>query len=103
MRSEQTTEDLAVASNAAEGVPGALTDQPPGAARSPMIHRKKRTRVAAAPTRESRKSTRNFEMDKTISHVREVPGKLRRLSVAVVVDLLPAGGQSCRTGAGAPR
>ena len=27
-------------------------------------------------------------MDKTISHVREVPGKLRRLSVAVVVDYI---------------
>ncbi len=44
--------------------------------------------MAASPTRESRKFTRNFEMDKTISHVREVPGKLQRLSVAVVVDYL---------------
>ena len=32
MRSEQTTEDLTLKSMAAEGVPGGLTDQPPGAA-----------------------------------------------------------------------
>ena len=90
MRSEQTTEDLMVASNAAEGVPGALTDQPPGAAQvtDDPPEEGDNENVAAAPTRESRKSTRNFEMDKTISHVREVPGKLRRLSVAVVVDYI---------------
>jgi flagellar M-ring protein FliF len=29
---------------------------------------------------------RNFELDRTISHIREAPGGLRRLSVAVVVD-----------------
>ena len=90
MRSEQTTEDLMLASNAAEGVPGALTDQPPGAAEitaDPPGEGANEV-VPAVPTRESRKSTRNFEMDKTISHVREVPGKLRRLSVAVVVDYI---------------
>ena len=86
MRSEQTTEDLTLKSVAAEGVPGQLADQPPGAAdpageEDPVAE-------APSPTRESRKATRNFEMDKTISHVREVPGKLLRLSVAVVVDYI---------------
>jgi flagellar M-ring protein FliF len=38
------------------------------------------------PARESRKVTRNFEVNKNIAHVREVPGSLNRLSVAVVVD-----------------
>jgi flagellar M-ring protein FliF len=86
MRSEQTTEDLTLKSVAAEGAPGQLADQPPGAAdpageEDPVAE-------APSPTRESRKATRNFEMDKTISHVREVPGKLLRLSVAVVVDYI---------------
>ena len=88
MRSEQTTEDLTLAANAAEGVPGALTDQAPGAAviTDEPPEEEGADAAVASPTRESRKSTRNFEMDKTISHTREVPGKLLRLSVAVVVD-----------------
>lgn len=86
MRSEQTTEDLTLKSIAAEGVPGQLTDQPPGAANP--ADEENVVAEAPSPTRESRKATRNFEMDKTISHVREVPGKLRRLSIAVVVDYI---------------
>ena len=84
MRSEQTTEDLTLKSVAAEGVPGQLTDQPPGAANP--ADEENVVAEAPSPTRESRKATRNFEMDKTISHVREVPGKILRLSIAVVVD-----------------
>ncbi|WP_435213482.1 flagellar basal-body MS-ring/collar protein FliF [Luminiphilus sp. nBUS_16] len=84
MRSEQTTEDLTLKSIAAEGAPGQLADQPPGAA--DPDNEENVVAEAPSPTRESRKATRNFEMDKTISHVREVPGKLRRLSVAVVLD-----------------
>jgi flagellar M-ring protein FliF len=34
----------------------------------------------------SRRTVRNYEVDRTISHIREAPGSLRRLSVAVVVD-----------------
>ena len=84
MSSEQTTEDLTLKSIAAEGVPGQLTDQPPGAANP--ADEENVVAEAPSPTRESRKATRNFEMDKTISHVREVPGKILRLSIAVVVD-----------------
>ena len=36
--------------------------------------------------RQSRQETRNYEVNKSISHVREVPGVINRLSVAVVVD-----------------
>ena len=35
------------------------------------------------------KTTRNFEIDRSISHRRNVPGTINRLSVAVVVDLQP--------------
>ena len=41
---------------------------------------------AATPLRTSRRSTVNYEMDKTISHVRETPGSLQKLSIAVVLD-----------------
>ena len=34
----------------------------------------------------SKRSTRNFELDKTISHTRLASGEIRRLSVAVVLD-----------------
>jgi len=40
----------------------------------------------SSSTRSSSKQIRNYELDKTISHIREVPGTLRKLSVAVVVD-----------------
>lgn len=36
--------------------------------------------------RKTRRETRNYELDKTISHTRAMPGRIRRLSVAVVVD-----------------
>ena len=38
------------------------------------------------PDRESTKETRNYEVNKTISHTRRVPGTIQKLSVAVVVD-----------------
>ena len=40
----------------------------------------------AIPDRESTKETRNYEVNKTISHTRRVPGTIQKLSVAVVVD-----------------
>ncbi len=44
---------------------------------------------ATEPTSQSRTATRNFELDKTISHTRQAAGRVRRLSVAVLVDQLP--------------
>src|SRR5690606_12500482 len=40
----------------------------------------------AGPTSLSRSATRNYELDKTISHTRLASPMVRRLSVAVVVD-----------------
>ena len=45
--------------------------------------------TATPPTSESRSATRNFELDKTVSHTRRSPGSVRRLSIAVLVDNLP--------------
>ena len=86
LRSEQVSEDQNRLA-AQQGVPGALSNQPPANATAPeRAAANGAAGEAAATTSSSRQSTRNFEIDKTISHTRHAPAKLRRLSVAVVVD-----------------
>lgn len=69
------------------GIPGALSNQPPAAAEVPEQASGDSTSGGTTPTsRSSRKETRNFEIDKTVSHTRYAMGRLRRLSAAVVVD-----------------
>jgi len=41
---------------------------------------------SGTPGSNSKRSTRNFELDRTISHTRVAPGSVRKLSVAVLVD-----------------
>ena len=89
IRSEQTTEETSD-SRFAGGVPGTLANQPPA---PPEVAQQPAGEEAEAaddqrPARVSRRATRNYEMDKTISHIRETPGGLSRLSVAVVVDYI---------------
>jgi len=87
LRSNQTTEEQS--SGAADGgIPGALSNQPPGAAQAPetLPQGEGGTAAPATPTHSRRREISNFELDKTISHTRYAMGNLRRLSVAVVVD-----------------
>lgn len=91
MRSEQIQEENRTGSaGAALGVPGALTNQPPAAGQTQdTIAEDGSVQTAAAsttPTSSSKQSTRNFELDRTISHTRVAPGSIRKLSVAVLVD-----------------
>ncbi|TAK63671.1 flagellar basal-body MS-ring/collar protein FliF [Methylobacter sp.] len=103
LRSEQTSEEKSSLS-AIQGVPGALSNQPTPAGTAPE------TTPAAAPGSVAantgattppgtaavnspapsgsvaKNATRNYELDKTITHTRLATGALRRLSVAVVVD-----------------
>lgn len=86
VRSEQLSER---ASNAggAEGVPGALTNQPPAAGNAPEQAGGGAGADGVGGTQSSSKNTtRNYEVDKTISHTQNSAGRLRKLSVAVVVD-----------------
>jgi flagellar M-ring protein FliF len=85
LRSEQSQEDLSKLS-AVQGVPGALTNQPPAAGNAPEQANGEGAEGAEEPINSSKRFTRNFELDKTISHTRLPTGTLRRLSVAVVVD-----------------
>lgn len=88
LRSEQTSEDQMSASTAAAGVPGTLSNQPPGAGTTTPPAGGGAMPVEGGNTsgNSSKRSTRNFELDKTISHTRLASGEVRRLSVAVVLD-----------------
>ncbi len=104
VRSEQVAEERTTGIAAtAMGVPGALTNQPPGGGSAPQTMAKtttaetaggdnKRTvnndepATAAEPVNTSRRATRNYELDRTISHTRAAPGRVRRVTAAVVVD-----------------
>ncbi|MDX1654451.1 MAG: flagellar basal-body MS-ring/collar protein FliF, partial [Candidatus Competibacteraceae bacterium] len=76
------------------GIPGALTNQPPGAAEVPEelpedAPQPTDAQLAAdggRPERSREEITRNNELDKIISHTRNQPGRLLRLSTAVVLD-----------------
>jgi len=81
VRSEQLFEQTANRL-AAMGIPGALTNQPPAGGRT----NNEQIENQAATGNNSTRTVRNFEIDRTISHTRQSPAQLQRLSVAVIVD-----------------
>jgi flagellar M-ring protein FliF len=96
LRSEQTSSDTRTEPANNGGVPGALSNQPPNTgtnatAANPAAGGKTgaqaaTTQTAQTPTQQTQSATRNYELDRTVSHVTEPAGKVARLSVAVVVD-----------------
>ncbi|PRB80429.1 flagellar basal-body MS-ring/collar protein FliF [Pseudomonas sp. MYb185] len=89
LRSEQVLSEQRVAGQAPQGIPGALSNQPPGTTQVPeqVIDPETGEPVVVAPPRDSREqATRNYELDRQISYTRQQQGRLNRLSVAVVVD-----------------
>ncbi len=85
IRSEQILRDGRNSALAgAQGVPGALSNQPPLAAdmRSMDEADADDTVVASEPT----SITRNYEIERVLNYVNTPAGSVRRLSVAVVVD-----------------
>lgn len=91
IRSQQTSETVGDAGKPASGVPGAMSNQPPGAASAPIAAAASPAGGTAAGAGASgagahKESTVNFEVDKTIQHVRQPVGGIKRLSVAVVVN-----------------
>ena len=116
VRSESVAEEAAKNGGAgAGGVPGALTNQPPqpGVALPPGAPPRRRSRgrqsrlaADAAPTaraprltmrprprspgriRRRARSTRNYEIDRTMAYTRQPAGRVTRLSVAVLIDNL---------------
>ncbi|CAM3588634.1 flagellar basal-body MS-ring/collar protein FliF [Pseudomonas wadenswilerensis] len=128
LRSEQSVNEQRSSSMGPQGVPGALSNQPPGPASAPQTTGGTQTAASAIqpgqplldangqqimdpatgqpmlapyPADKRQQSTKNFELDRSISHTRQQQGRLTRLSVAVVVDdqlkVDPATGDAART------
>lgn len=85
IRSEQMVEESSSGSNSGGGIAGALSNAPPTADASPPEEGGGEQSQQASSTKNT---TRNYELNKVISHVRESPGAIKRLSVAVVVDYI---------------
>jgi flagellar M-ring protein FliF len=110
IRSQQNNETASV-NQAAGGVPGALTNQPPVPATAPLTQPATGPQAggqagkpgeiqgkidaagvtaplnaAGQPINTSKNATINYELDKTIRHTRQGMGNIRRLSAAVVVN-----------------
>ncbi|MGV8843791.1 MAG: flagellar basal-body MS-ring/collar protein FliF [Pseudomonas sp.] len=112
LRSEQQVNEQRSSALSSQGVPGALSNQPPGPATAPqqaggaagapgavaagqplldangqqVLDATGQPMLAPFPADTREQSTRNFELDRSISHTKQQQGRLRRLSVAVVVD-----------------
>ena len=128
LRSEQSVNEQRSSSSGPQGVPGALSNQPPGPATAPqnataaagaapaiapgqplldangqqvMDPATGQPALAPYPTDKRSQSTKNFELDRSISHTKQQAGRVTRLSVAVVVDDMvktnPANGEVTRT------
>jgi len=103
VRSQQTSEST-TSGQGEGGVPGALSNQPPAPATAPISTAQAAPpnqpgapgaapgtpdatqAVKPAPTNMRKDATTNYEVDKTIQHVRKPMGGIKRLSVAVVVN-----------------
>ena len=128
LRSEQSTSEQRTAANGPpQGVPGALSNQPPAPASAPqttggaaatasaiqpgqplldangqqiMDPATGQPMLAPYPADKRQQSTKNFELDRSISHTKQQQGRLNRLSVSVVVDdqvkINPANGETTR-------
>ncbi|MEN8638159.1 flagellar basal-body MS-ring/collar protein FliF [Pseudomonas sichuanensis] len=132
LRSEQSVNEQRASSQGPQGVPGALSNQPPAGASAPENAKTAATPAGAVqpgqplvdsngqqimdpatgqpmlapyPSDKRQQSTKNFELDRSISHTRQQQGRLTRLSVAVVVDdqakIDAASGEATRTPWGA--
>jgi flagellar M-ring protein FliF len=94
VRSEQISETSSSSEQKANGVPGSLSNQPPAPVSAPVAAPPNAASTASTkPTSTSgntanmqKDMTTNYEVDKTIQHVKNQVGGIKRLSVGVVVN-----------------
>jgi flagellar M-ring protein FliF len=101
VRSEQTSNEQRRGGDSAEGIPGALSNQPPGTSGAPTIPgaatpgnpgaatgapATQTTAAGSGPNSSAQRSTRNFEVDRRLSYVKQPVGVLKRLNVGVALD-----------------
>jgi flagellar M-ring protein FliF len=90
IRSQQISEGTNGGGSVAAGVPGTLTNQPPGNATAPINGSAQGLNAGNANGSNGavgkRDATTNYEVDKTVKVIRNATGVVRRLSAAVVVN-----------------
>lgn len=93
IRSERTLENSNVG-NLVSGVVGALSNQPPLESDIPQEANQGKVgdSTSSKNGRFQKEATRNFELDTTISHIRQQVGIVKRVSVSVALDHVMAPG-----------
>ena len=91
VRSEQLSETGNLAAAAPpQGVPGSASNTPAAAAAAQqpanVANAQQATAATQTATNGSRSSVRNYEIDRTLTHTRQAPGRVRRVTAAVLVD-----------------
>lgn len=84
VRSEQLINEQTVSGDEG-GIPGALSNQPPGEADAPE-QIDPVTGEPIVPLDKRSETTRNYEVDRTLSYKQQQVGKINRLTVAVVIN-----------------
>jgi flagellar M-ring protein FliF len=86
IRSQQTSESTGPGTGNPSGIPGALSNQPPGVATAPLDGSSAPTSAppTTGPTRKD--ATTNYEVDKTVRFEQKPMGGIKRLTVGVVVN-----------------
>jgi flagellar M-ring protein FliF len=89
-RSEVTSEDRNSAKEAS-GVPGTLSNTAPAAPTTSLNTAATPPQAAAADERTTvaARTTRNYEIDRSVRHIKSASGTVQRLSVAVVINERP--------------
>jgi len=86
LRSEQLSEETNNLSGV-QGVPGALSNQPPVTGVAPEeLDEAGATGASPASVNTNKREVKNYELNKKISHTRLASGRVKRLTLAVVVD-----------------
>ncbi|NML99962.1 flagellar M-ring protein FliF [Paraburkholderia sp. RP-4-7] len=88
IRSQQSSTATEMSQAGASGVPGALSNQPPQPASAPITAGNGTPGVTTTPVSDRKDSTTNYELNKTVQHLEQPMGGIKRLSVAVVVNYL---------------
>ena len=104
IRSQSSTDNSQTGTAGPQGVPGALSNQPPVPPTAPINGAPASAgQGAAAPGSSAHKEQlTNFEVDKNVRHTKTGSGEIRRLTAAVVINNKPAPAVAAPSAAGAP-
>ncbi len=86
VRSESTSEESRRGDSLAQGVPGALSNQPPQGQDAVAAATADPGGLAGESLNTTRSQTRNFELDRTVTSTKQAVGAIQRLSIGVLID-----------------